>query len=285
MAEQLRLDGKVALVTGASAGIGVAAARRLANAGATIVLSARRAERLRILADELNAGGRGQAIVVPADLSSESGRVELMEAATTTGGVVDVLVNNAGYGQPGAVEEVDQVRIRAQLETNFFAAVHLMQLVIPSMRERRSGRIINISGTVGRFAVPGLGFESASKAALESISDAARIEMRPFGVRVIVIQPGMIKTETWDVGADLGDELMLSQSPYSRLYEALMKFAERGKQSGADPDVIARVILHAAAAQRPRTRYAVPLDSRLITTASHLPAPVRDSIMRRAMGI
>lgn len=279
------LTGKVAIVTGASAGIGAAGARRLAQAGATVVLAARRADRLAALAGRLNQQGAGRAIVAPTDVTREADRTALVDQARQLTGQVDILVNNAGFGYPGAVEDLPPKDLRANFETNFFAAVGLMQLLIPPMRERRSGRVVNMSSVNGRLATPGLGAYAASKFALEAVSDAARMELSPFGVHVALIEPGTIKTEIWGVGRGLGDHLLDETSPYYPLYQALLRFTDLAEQRGADPDVVARAILHAAAAPRPKARYVLPLDGRIAVALSYLPAAVRDPIIRRVMSI
>ena len=280
MATGQPLEGKVAVVTGASSGIGADGARRLAEAGATVVLAARRQDRLQELAEQLNQRGRARGIVAVTDVTREADRVALVDRARQVTGRVDILVNNAGFGWPGAVEETELDWVRQQYETNFFAALHLMQLVIPEMRRRRSGRIINMSSINGRIVTPGLAFYSATKYSLEAVSDAARLELRPFGVHVALIEPGMIKTEIWAVGRDLGLPLLQESSPYYPLYRTLLALGERAERSGADPDVVGRAIVDAAVSPRPKARYVMPLDGKLTVAISVLPAAVRDPLVR-----
>ena len=284
MAAARTLTGKVAVVTGASSGIGAAAARALARAGATVMLAARRVDRLQALADRLNADGRGPALVAQTDVTREEDRIALIERARTVTGEVDIFVNNAGFAQPGAVEDLALPDLRAQFEANFFAPVQLMQLVIPRMRERGEGRIINVSSVSGRLATPGLGAYAASKSALEAISDAARVELAPFGVHVAVIEPGAIKTEIWDVGLALGAPLGNGGTPYEGLYRGQFRRVDLAKRMGAEPQVVARAVLHAAAAPRPRARYVMPLEAQLNLAIARLPTTVRDPLLRRALG-
>lgn len=279
------LAGQVAIVTGASSGIGAVTARALVRAGATVLLVARRADRLNALAARLNADGAAAAIVAVADLAREEDRAALIAQAQERHGRVDILVNNAGYSQPGAVEELTPPALRAQFEINFVAATHLMALVIPPMRARGSGRIINISSVAGLLAAPGLGAYSASKFALEAISDAARVELAPFGVEVSAIEPGSIRTEIWSVGRAVGESLLRPDSPYAALYRTLLAQAARAEQRGAPPAVVARAVLHAASAQRPRARYLVPArEASLVAAFARLPSRLRDPILRRQLG-
>ena len=170
---------RVALVTGCSSGIGQATAAALNQAGFTVWASARRTETLTGLVE---AGCRA----IQLDVDDEASMVAAIERI----GPIDVLVNNAGYGLYGPVEQVGLTEIRRQFETNVFGLVRLTQLVLPGMRARRCGRILNVSSMGGRTTLPGGGFYHASKYAVEAISDALRIEVRPFGVQVVLIEPG-----------------------------------------------------------------------------------------------
>jgi NAD(P)-dependent dehydrogenase (short-subunit alcohol dehydrogenase family) len=182
------MNSKVALVTGASSGIGEATALRLKALGYTVYAAARRVDRMRPLAD---AGVQVLAMDVTDDASMQAGIEEMVRRS----GRIDVLVNNAGYGSYGAVEDVPLAEGRAQFDVNVFGAVRLIQLAVPHMRSQRSGTIINITSMGGKIHTPLGAWYHGTKFALEAISDCLRLELRPFGIDVVIIEPGGIKTE------------------------------------------------------------------------------------------
>lgn len=186
---------KVALVTGASSGIGEAAALELAAAGFTVYGAARRVARM----EHLKASGiHPIAMDVTDDQSMQAG----VEQIIAEHGRLDVLVNNAGYGSYGAIEDVPVDEARAQLEVNVFGAARLTQLVLPQMRRQRSGTIVNITSMGGKITTPLGGWYHATKFALEALSDCLRMEVAPFGIDVVIIEPGGIKTEWSGIAAD-----------------------------------------------------------------------------------
>src|SRR5438128_3655159 len=186
-----RLDGQVVIITGASAGIGEATARMVARQGATVVLVARRKERLDGLKAEIEQAG-GRAMTIAADVTNATDRERIVNETLAAFSRIDALVNNAGYGQRGPIEMVPIDAIRQNFETNLFSLVALTQLVIPVMRRQASGRIVNISSVAGRIARPLSSVYDATKHALEAISDGLRGELGPFGIKVVVIEPGFI---------------------------------------------------------------------------------------------
>lgn len=273
---------KVALVTGASSGIGAATARALVAAGYTVVGAARRMDRL----GELAVDGVD---VVQLDIT-DSESVQL--AVTTTldrHGRIDVLVNNAGYGSYGSLEDVPIDEGRRQLEVNVLGLAELTQAVIPTMRAQRAGRIINISSMGGRFATPLGAWYHASKYAVEGISDALRLELAPFGIDVVVIEPGSIVTEWGSIAAE--NLLATSGSgPYQAAAEAVAKSLASSSQEGArmtsPPSVIAKSVVTASTAKRPRTRYRVGFGAAPMTTLSAvLPDRTFDSIIKRVFAL
>src|SRR6516164_3306739 len=179
---------KVALVTGASSGIGEATARQLAAAGFTVYAAARRTERMQQLTE---AGIRPIAMDVTDDASMQTGVKTILNEQ----GRIDALVNNAGYGSYGALEDVPMSEARAQMEVNVFGAARLIQLVLPQMRQQRSGTIVNITSMGGKIYTPLGAWYHATKHALEALSDCLRMELKPFGINVVVIEPGGIRTE------------------------------------------------------------------------------------------
>ena len=242
---------KVILVTGASSGIGYDAARALASQGHHVYAAARRMERM----DPLRADG-----IVPVRMDvTDSGSMEAgVRNILETEGRIDVLVNNAGYGSLGAIENVSMEEARRQLDVNLFGLAYLCRLVLPAMREQGSGRIINISSIAGRVVLPFCGWYHVSKFAVEALSDSLRMEMKPFGVKVVVIEPGGIKTDWGLIAAD-----NLAESSKETPYEAdgLRVAATLRKAYSIrlmpDPSVVTRAISKAVNRRRPRTRYRV----------------------------
>jgi NAD(P)-dependent dehydrogenase (short-subunit alcohol dehydrogenase family) len=252
-----KLDGRVAIITGASAGIGEATARRLAREGATLVLAARRRDRLETLKRDIEASG-GRALAITADVTSADDREQLVRETMTAFGRIDDLINNAGYGQRGPIELVPVEAIRRNFETNLFSLVALTQLVIPIMRQQRSGRIVNVSSVAGRIARPLSSIYDATKHALEAISDGLRVELSPFGIKVIVIEPGFILTEFLQVANEISQPVIEQPGPYAPFFAALSRNVGRAKRIAGHPDDIAGLIAKALTAKRPRARYAGP---------------------------
>ena len=157
------------------------------------------------------------------------------------GDVIDVLVNNAGVGLAGAVEMVPLNKAREMFETNFFGAVRMLQAVVPSMRERRSGTIVNVTSMMGRITLGGHGFYSATKFALAAISESLAIEMKPFGVKVAIIEPGVILTPIWGKA----DSVMPEGHPYGQAMGRLFRLFGAQMEGGTKPDIVARAIYEA----------------------------------------
>jgi NAD(P)-dependent dehydrogenase (short-subunit alcohol dehydrogenase family) len=243
-------DKKVALVTGASSGIGEETVRALLAAGYTVYAAARRLERMAALKD---AG----ATLLALDLTNDASIVAAANAIRDEAGRIDVLVNNAGYGSYGAVEDVPMDEARRQFEVNLFGAARLIQLLLPLMRVQRAGRIVNVSSMGGEFGEPFGAWYHATKFALEGFSDSLRMELTPFGIDVIVIQPGGIKTEWGGIAANtlLAASGERAYAPYARRHARLI--TDGGERLGSPPIVIAKAIRRSVAARRPRTRYAV----------------------------
>src|SRR5215212_1204853 len=178
---------KVVLVTGCSSGIGRATAIRLATRGHTVYASARRPESIADL-------GQHGCRLLALDLADETSREQAVRAVEAEHGAVGALVNNAGYSQSGAIETVPLDEVRRQFETNVFGLVRLCQLVLPGMRAQHHGRIVNVSSMGANFTFPGGGFYHSTKYAVEAISDALRFEVKGFGIDVVIVQPGIIRT-------------------------------------------------------------------------------------------
>ncbi len=246
---------KAVLITGCSSGIGRATAQRLADAGWTVYATARRVEAI----GDLEARG---CTTLSLDVTDESSMQAAVAAVEGAEGAVGALVNNAGYSQSGAVEEVAADRVRRQFETNVFGLVRMCQLVLPGMRRQGFGRIVNLSSMGGRFTFPGGGFYHATKHAVEAISDALRFEVAGFGVDVAIIEPGLIRTAFGETAAESISDAPPSNGPYDG-FNAAVAASTRGvyegplAKLGGGPDRVARAIERAITAKRPRTRYRV----------------------------
>jgi len=239
----------VALVTGASAGIGLETVKLLLKEGIVVYAAARRIEKMKDLA----AIG---AHIIQMDITREEARKAAVEQIGREKGGVDILVNNAGFGTYGAMEDVDLEDARYQFEVNFFGLGHLTQLVLPYMRQKGKGRIINISSMGGKVYTPMGSWYYASKHALEGWSDTLRLEVKAFGIDVVVVQPGIIYTEFGEVSL----KPMMERSANTAYRSLALKMEKAMQRSytpkgGSAPALIARVIVQAALSKKPRTRY------------------------------
>jgi short-subunit dehydrogenase len=271
------------LITGCSSGIGQAAALALHEAGRTVVATARNPDTLSGLA------GRGLRTLA-LDVTDESS----MRAAMDAAGSVDVLVNNAGYGLYGTVEQLPMAEIRRQFETNFFGLVRLTQLVLPGMRAAGGGRILNVSSMGGRATLPGGAFYHASKYAVEALSDALRMEVAQFGIDVVLIEPGPVRTPWNDVAAGSVAASAAGSNgngndadPYAGFKDAVtaaFSTATDGPLArfSSSADDIAKVITRAVTVRRPRTRYLInPVARTTVTLRRWLPNRAYDAVLRR----
>jgi NAD(P)-dependent dehydrogenase (short-subunit alcohol dehydrogenase family) len=249
---------KTAFVTGASAGIGEATARALLAAGYRVFAGARRLDRMAALA---TAG----ATLLKLDLTDDASIVAAAETIKREAGRIDVLVNNAGYGSYGALEDVPLDEGRRQFEVNVFGLARLCQLVLPTMRAQKSGKIVNITSIGGKIWEPLGSWYHATKFAVEGLSDCLRVEVAPFGVDVIVIEPGAIRTE-WAAIAREGLLQMSGNSAYAELAKRHARLLATAETSSfaSPPDVVARTIVRAVSARHPKTRYATGGGARTI---------------------
>jgi NAD(P)-dependent dehydrogenase (short-subunit alcohol dehydrogenase family) len=266
---------RVALVTGASAGIGKAIVRRLLKDGWTVYGAARRAGQM---ADIRQEGAR----VLEMDVTDDASMLAGVQAVLTAEGRIDALVNNAGYGSYGAIEDVPIDEARRQFEVNVFGVARLTQLVLPSMREARSGTIVNVTSMGGRIWTPIGGWYHATKHALEVLSDALRVETRPFGINVVVVQPGAIRSEWAGIAADNLDktgEGSVYQDSIGPMARALRNYGK-----AASPDVVADAVARAVQSPRPKRRYATPMDAKaLIFLHWLLPDSLYEALLKAAL--
>jgi NADP-dependent 3-hydroxy acid dehydrogenase YdfG len=252
------------LITGCSSGIGRATALRLARNGFVVCASARKRETLGELE---NAGCTTLSI----DVNDEAS----MRAGVAAAGPIDVLVNNAGFSQSGAIEAVPMSRVRAQFETNVFGLVRMCQLVLPGMRARGFGRLINLSSMGGRLVFPGGGFYHATKYAVEAISDALRFEVAAFGVDVVLIEPGLIKSGFSDAAVSAMQD-MQAADVYASFHAAVATSTRESYEKGAlarlagVPDDVAAVIEKAITSRRPKPRYTVTASAKLLLAIKKL---------------
>ena len=273
------------LITGCSTGIGRAAAISLHAAGLTVYATARQVD---TLADLASQGLHTLAL----DVTDEASMTDAVAAVEQAAGPVGVLVNNAGYGLYGPVEQLPMDEIRRQFETNFFGLVRLTQLVLPGMRRRGRGRILNVSSMGGRITLPGGAFYHASKYAVEALSDALRMEVAQFGIDVVLIEPGPVKTPWNDVAAaSLSAAGPADDDPYAA-YKAAVGASFGRTQAGlvgrlgSAPEDVAKVITQAVTARRPRPRYLInPVAKSLVAMNQVLPARAYNSVLRRQYGL
>lgn len=270
---------KAVLITGCSTGIGRATAQRLARGGRTVYATARRLDAIR---DLENSGCK----ILALDVCDEASMAAAVARIEEEQGAVGVLINNAGYGSEGPFEEVPMEEIRRQFETNVFGLIRLTQLALPAMRRQGWGKIVNLSSMGGRLTFPGGAFYHATKYALEAMSDALRFEVQGFGIDVIIIEPGAIKTEFGDTAVARVDALARPDSPYDAFRENLkvrIREAYDGPMArlGGTSEDVAAVIERAIAAARPQTRYLITPGARLLWGLRRmLPDRVFDSFLR-----
>jgi NAD(P)-dependent dehydrogenase (short-subunit alcohol dehydrogenase family) len=241
---------KTVLVTGASSGIGEETVKSLLSLGYTVYAGARRVDRMQKLA---GAGAR----LLPLDVTDDASLTAAVQTILTESGQIDVLINNAGYGSYGALEDVPLDEGRRQFDVNIFGLARLTQLVLPSMRAKRSGRIINVSSIGGKIGEPFGCWYHATKFAVEGLSDSLRMELHTFGIDVVVIQPGAIRTE-WSGIAREGLAKYSGTGAYrdgADMHMKLMASADQGSLP-SPPNVVAKTIVRAVQARKPKTRYA-----------------------------
>jgi NAD(P)-dependent dehydrogenase (short-subunit alcohol dehydrogenase family) len=270
------MPSKIVLITGCSTGIGQDLARRLALAGYTVIASARRPETLADLP---------AALTLPLDVTDAASVASATAEVIRRFGRVDVLVNNAGYAVRGAVEEVSDEQVHEMFDVNVYGVMRMIRAVAPHMRQQKAGRIVNIGSVAGKLALPVNGTYSATKYALEALSDALRLELALFGIQVVLVEPGNIRTNFMATAqAHAQATLSATDSPYHALYQRYMQALTAMRQHEPGPEVVSAVVQQAIEAPRPKARYlvAVPLSNRL---ALLLGDSVKDFIFKRMFKI
>ena len=254
------------LITGCSTGIGRTTAETLARDGWNVYATARRPESI----EDLKASG---AKTLALDVTDEASMASAVAEVESDGGSVGALVNNAGYSQSGAIESIPMDSVRKQFETNVFGLIRMCQLVLPGMRRAGRGRIVNVSSMGGKLTFPGGGIYHATKHSVEAISDALRFEVAGFGVEVVVIEPGLIKTAFGETAAGSIGETS-AEGPYAKFNEDVAKATEGAysgpfSRLGGGPETVAAKIEKALAARRPSTRYKVTPSASMIMGMRH----------------
>lgn len=276
---------RAVLITGASTGIGAACALGLARHGFRVFAGVRADAD----GDRLRAGA-GEGLLVPVlldvtDLATIAAVMRLLADATQGAGLAG-LVNNAGIGVAGPLEFIPLDDLRRQLEVNVVGQVAVTQAALPLLRAGR-GRVINMSSIGGRLAQPFLGPYAASKFALEALTDSLRMELRPWGIEVIAIEPGAIRTPIWNKSLAAADDLLERLPPrahelYGAAMERMRVVARLADEKGSSPETVARAVEQALTARRPKTCYVVGLDARAVIAATRLlPDRLRDQIILR----
>jgi NAD(P)-dependent dehydrogenase (short-subunit alcohol dehydrogenase family) len=269
---------KVAIVTGASSGIGEATAKRLLESGYIVYAGARRTEKM------LGLESAG-AITNQLDVTDPNSIERFVSKVITERRQIDVLINNAGYGSYGAVEDVSPDEARRQFDVNLFGLAAMTNAVLPSMRGRQTGTVIHIGSVGGKlWSIMG-GWYQASKYALEGLSDCTRNELRPFGIDVVLIEPGGIRSE-WRDQVIKGIKQTSGSGPYKKISEAAVKFFEGVESMEAGPEVVADAVLTACSSKRPKARYVVPGNAKIMLFMKALLSDrMFDKIWGRFMGI
>jgi short-subunit dehydrogenase len=282
---------KTILITGATAGIGRHAALALVQKGQHVIATGRRRAALATLKQEASSiealtGGRLDVVELDVtDANSIAAAVVEVDAITDSRGV-DVLVNNAGYGQMGPASEISDADLRRQFDTNVFGLMAVTRAFLPKMRARGEGRIVNVGSIGGRYTFPLMGAYNSTKYAVESLSDALRNELAAFGVEVSIIEPGPISTEFNDRAMETLDVSALAGSVYEPIVRQADRFRKQFESSAAKPAVTTNAIVHASLSSRPRVRYVVPrMVAFALAILGVLPTRLVDFIMQRAAGL
>jgi NAD(P)-dependent dehydrogenase (short-subunit alcohol dehydrogenase family) len=256
---------RAVLITGCSSGIGAATAARLVSRGWNVYATARRPETL----SDLGAKG---CKTLACDVNDEASCKAAVDAVVEAEGAVGILINNAGFSQSGAVESIPDERVRAQFDTNVFGMLSMCRAALPSMRAQRWGKVVNISSMGGEFVFPGGGVYHATKYAIEALSDALRYEVAGFGIDVIVIQPGLIKSEFSSRTVAEIDAVAADAGPYTTFNAGVAKASKEVYEKGlfsklaGPPEAVAEVIEKALSASKPKTRYKVTPSARVMMT-------------------
>lgn len=285
----MSLSEQVILITGASTGIGAALAKTLSQRfmGIRLAIAARSVEKLEDVAEFCRKEG-AEVLVLSTDLEKIEQVEALVAKVIEHFGQIDVLINNAGYGQMGPVELIPINAVQRQFQVNLIAPLALIRAVIPQMRSQGGGKIINISSLGGRLAFPFGGLYSSSKFALEGLSDALRMELEPFNIKVSVIEPGPVSTNFFAVAAQSVAQSIDApeKSPYRAAFAKLKDLEKQTSHQAWTSERVAEVIIKALVAQNPRPRYVAATGGNILLLISKvLPTKILDTFWQRFYGI
>ncbi len=273
------------LITGATSGIGRATALHLAAQGHRVFATGRTERDLAQLYGSA-PGAKVEPVVLDVTLSASVERAREDVERATGGRGIDVLINNAGFGVGGPAELVTDADLRAQFDVNVFGLMAVTRAFVPAMRRRGAGRVINVSSLASRFTFPLMGTYSATKFAVRSLTDALRQELEPFGVRVVMVEPGVVKTPFITRTMDEAAKYRRADSPYAAAIAHADALKADSERTAVEPELIARLIAKAVTARRPRARYAGPWFARLgVALLNLLPTFAQDALMARLSGL
>jgi NADP-dependent 3-hydroxy acid dehydrogenase YdfG len=266
------MSSKIVLITGCSSGIGHDLAQRLARASYTVIATARHPEML----SDLHV-----ALQLPLNVTDPTSIAIATEEVVRRFGRIDVLINNAGYAIRGAIEDIAVEQVQQMFDVNVYGVMRMIHAVVPHMRQQNSGRVITIGSLAGKLVLPVNGTYSATKFALEALSDALRIELAPFGIQVVLIEPGNIRSNFMATAQANSQEILANpDSPYHALYQHYLRVMTTMRKHEAGPEIVTQAVQQAIEASRPKARYlvAVPFSQRIVL---HLGDGARDSLFRR----
>jgi NAD(P)-dependent dehydrogenase (short-subunit alcohol dehydrogenase family) len=258
---------------------------RLAGLGHHVIATGRNVAGL----EQLKRAAKGRLDALALDVASEASVAAAAREATTLAGSggIDTLINNAGYALAGPLESVGDAELKAQFETNVFGPMRVIRAFLPGMRERKRGRIINISSVVGRIALPFFGPYNSSKHAVEALSDTLRNELKAFGIDVVIVAPGSISTGLSDSERKVLEDYAAAGSPYAAQIRKVLAFHKDVEPNASKPEIVAKAIVRVVEAKRPRARYVVPFlpNRALIALAEFLPTEASDALILGLTGM
>ena len=282
----------VALITGCSSGFGMLSAARLSAAGHTVYASMRNLQKKEALLVEVESRG-GEVKLLKLDVTDNTTIDDAINTIESERGRLDILINNAGYGLGGFFEDISEREFRDQMETNFFGVLKMIRRALPLMRRSTTDhgnvKIINISSAQGRAPIPGLGAYGTSKWALEGFSEALYHELAPFGIRVVIVEPGSYRTEIFTSNAHVAEQAENQVSPYARFSVALRRKIETMTKGGSvgmgdNPEVVAELIEKIVTSRSPKLRYVVGRQARIrILLRAVLPMNCYSGLLRKAL--
>lgn len=251
------MDKQHAVVTGASGGFGLLTSIELAKKGFYVTATMRDIKKkIALITEAERCGVKDYIEVVPLDVTSNESIIHL-KGYIEEKGRIDVLLNNAGFAGAGFAEEVSLEEYRQQFETNFFGVIGVTQAILPTMRKQGRGKIINMSSISGRVGFPGLSPYVSSKYALEGWSESLRLELKPFGIEVVLIEPGSYQTSIWTSGKQVTDKSLRKDSPYYKVMTKLEQYIEKGSTDFGDPYDVARLVATIAVKEGTSLRYPI----------------------------